>query len=84
MRLATTVRWRRRARAGWLHVCACDGPHVVIDHLVLIPGRVRELELKCKCGEYASRFIRCGKCKAVVSRCGSHGDNMEREASGHC
>lgn len=32
----------------------------------------------------ASRFIRCRKCGAVVSRCGSHGHNMVKERDGHC
>jgi hypothetical protein len=53
-------------------------------HLVVLAGRQRELGLKCHCKEFASRFARCRKCKAIVSRCGSHGDNMEREANAHC
>lgn len=53
-------------------------------HLVELAGRVRELELKCHCGVYASRFMRCRTCRQVVSRCGAHGDRMPLERDQHC
>lgn len=53
------------------------------EHLVLLAGRAEALNLRCHCGVVASRFARC-RCGAVVARCGSHGDNMQRERIAHC
>lgn len=53
-------------------------------HLIELPGRQAELELKCHCGVLASRFARCRRCRAVVSRCGAHGERMPETAADHC
>lgn len=53
-------------------------------HLTEIPGHVRELGLRCHCGEWASRFVRCPRRSCVVARCATHGANMQREKEACC
>lgn len=41
----------------------------------------------CKCGEPATRLIRCKTCRSVVARCGGcarETSDMERAAREHC
>lgn len=53
-------------------------------HLASIPGRVRELGIKCHCRDWASHFARCPRCRCVVARCATHGQNMQREKEACC
>jgi hypothetical protein len=54
-----------------------DGP---IPHIILAPGK----GLRCRCGEKASRFILCRRCREIVASCGGHQMTPEQEATNHC
>jgi hypothetical protein len=54
-----------------------DGP---IQHIILAPGK----GLRCRCGEKASRFILCRRCRQIVATCFGHQMTMEQERDAHC
>jgi hypothetical protein len=54
-----------------------DGP---IPHIILAPGK----GLRCRCGEKASRFVLCRRCREIVASCGGHQMTPEQEATNHC
>lgn len=48
------------------------------DHIVTMTNA------KCHCGQTGSRRRRCKKCFAVIARCGSHYQDIERDTREHC
>jgi len=50
-----------------------------IPHIILAPGK----GLRCRCGEKASRFIICRRCREIVVTCDGH-MTIEQERDAHC
>lgn len=50
-------------------------------HLILMPGA--GMKCQCKCGDRASRFIRCRKKRCVIALCASSGDSLTRKRDEH-
>jgi hypothetical protein len=51
-----------------------------IPHIVLAPGK----GLKCHCGQPASRFVLCPRCREIVASCGCHGMTADQDRDNHC
>ncbi len=53
---------------------------MTVPHIILAPGA----GLRCKCGEKATRFILCRRCRKTVASCGGHKLTSEQERDAHC
>ncbi len=53
---------------------------VKLQHIILAPGK----GIKCRCGQPASRFVLCRKCRVVVATCMGHMKTIDEEAEEHC
>lgn len=49
-------------------------------HIITAPGR----NLRCRCGEKASLFVLCLRCRGIVASCGGHKMTGQQERDAHC
>jgi len=48
------------------------------------PNHIVVAVVKCHCGQPGSRKMACRKCKTIIARCGTHGNDILKEALEHC
>ena len=53
---------------------------IELQHVVLAPGK----GLLCRCGERATLFVLCRRCRSIVASCAQHNMTSEQERDAHC